>query len=66
LNQLDFKKTVKVTFDGYDGHIKADLKKVILSVPASDAIQYTLICGVNHEDLTPHVTCISNASCTTN
>nr|BAC98825.1 glyceraldehyde-3-phosphate dehydrogenase [Trichonympha agilis] len=56
----------KVTTDGYDGHIKAGAKKVVLSVPASDAIQCTLVCGVNDEDLTPAVTCISNASCTTN
>jgi glyceraldehyde-3-phosphate dehydrogenase type I len=56
----------KIIKDGYDGHINAGAKKVILSVPASDKIQCTLVCGVNDEDLTPDVTCISNASCTTN
>jgi glyceraldehyde-3-phosphate dehydrogenase type I len=56
----------KVTSDGYDGHIHAGAKKVILSVPASDDIQCTLVCGVNDEDLKPEITTISNASCTTN
>lgn len=56
----------KVSKDGYDGHIIAGAKKVILSVPAADEIECTLVCGVNDEDLKPETTCISNASCTTN
>ena len=52
--------------DGYDGHIKAGAKKVVLSVPSSDEIECTLVLGVNDEDLKPETKCISNASCTTN
>jgi glyceraldehyde-3-phosphate dehydrogenase type I len=52
--------------DGYDGHIKAGAKKVVLSVPSEDEIDCTLVLGVNDEDLTAQTTCISNASCTTN
>jgi glyceraldehyde-3-phosphate dehydrogenase type I len=56
----------KITRDGYDGHIFAGAKKVLLSVPASDKIDCTLVCGVNDEALKPEAVCISNASCTTN
>ena len=56
----------KVVKDGYDGHIIAGAKKVILSVPAGDDIECTLVLGVNDEDLKPETKCISNASCTTN
>ena len=52
--------------DGYDGHIKAGAKKVVLSVPSADEIECTLVLGVNDEDLKPETKCISNASCTTN
>jgi glyceraldehyde-3-phosphate dehydrogenase type I len=54
--------------DGYDGHIIAGAKKVLLSVPASDNIQCTLVCGVNDDDddLNHETVCVSNASCTTN
>ena len=56
----------KVVKDGYDGHIKAGAKKVVLSVPSADEIECTLVLGVNDEDLKPETKCISNASCTTN
>jgi glyceraldehyde-3-phosphate dehydrogenase type I len=56
----------KVKSDGYDGHIIAGAKKVVLSVPSADEIECTLVLGVNNEDLTPATKCISNASCTTN
>nr|BAF48670.1 glyceraldehyde-3-phosphate dehydrogenase [Spirotrichonympha leidyi] len=56
----------KVTRDGYDGHIAAGAKKVVLSVPAGDEIECTLVLGVNDEDVKPTTTMISNASCTTN
>ena len=56
----------KVVKDGYDGHILAGAKKVVLSVPSSDEIECTLVLGVNDEDLKPETKCISNASCTTN
>ena len=56
----------KVEKDGYDGHIIAGAKKVLLSVPSADEIECTLVLGVNDEDLKPETKCISNASCTTN
>jgi len=51
---------------GYGDHLKAGAKKVILSVPAKDDIEVTIVLGVNSDKLTPDVKCISNASCTTN
>jgi len=55
-----------VKTEGYDGHIFAGAKKVVLSVPSQDEIECTLVLGVNDEDLKPETKCISNASCTTN
>jgi glyceraldehyde 3-phosphate dehydrogenase len=51
---------------GYGDHLKAGAKKVILSVPSKDKIDATVVMGVNEEDLTADVECVSNASCTTN
>jgi glyceraldehyde 3-phosphate dehydrogenase len=56
----------EVKKDGYDGHIYAGAKKVVLSVPSQDEIECTLVCGVNDEDLKKETKCVSNASCTTN
>ena len=61
-----FRTACKDGKDGYDGHIKAGAKKVVLSVPSADEIECTLVLGVNDEDLKPETKCISNASCTTN
>ncbi len=49
-------------------HIKAGAKKVILTVPADkpEDVDATVVLGVNDEILTKEMTCISNASCTTN
>jgi len=47
-------------------HLKAGAKKVIISAPASDAVDATIVFGVNHSVLTAEDTVISNASCTTN
>lgn len=49
-------------------HITAGAKKVILTVPAAKAedVDATVVLGVNDEVLTKDVTCVSNASCTTN
>lgn len=47
-------------------HIKAGADKVILSVPAKDKIDATVVLGVNDKDLKPEHQIISNASCTTN
>ncbi len=47
-------------------HINAGAKKVILTVPAKDQIDYTVVLGVNDEGLKPEHRIVSNASCTTN
>jgi glyceraldehyde 3-phosphate dehydrogenase len=52
--------------DGYDGHIKAGAKKVIITVPTKDQCDATIVCGVNDEELKDSHQTISNASCTTN
>ncbi len=51
---------------GYDSHLLAGAKKVILSAPAKDAVDATIVMGVNDETLKPEHKCVSNASCTTN
>ena len=50
---------------GYLDHVKAGAKKVILTVPAKDAIE-TIVLGVNDENISADVDAYSNASCTTN
>ncbi len=47
-------------------HLDAGAKRVILTVPAKDAIDYTVVLGVNEDGLKPEHRLISNASCTTN
>ena len=47
-------------------HLAAGAKRVVLTVPASDAIDYTVVLGVNDDGLLPEHRIISNASCTTN
>jgi glyceraldehyde 3-phosphate dehydrogenase len=51
---------------GYKDHIRAGAKKVILTVPAKDEIDQTIVLGVNDEQLDPANKAFSNASCTTN
>ncbi len=51
---------------GYDSHITAGARKVILSAPAKDKPDLTVVRGVNHHLLTSAHHCVSNASCTTN
>ncbi len=51
---------------GYKDHIKAGAKKVILTVPAKDKIDQTIVLGVNDDDIDSSNTAYSNASCTTN
>ncbi len=47
-------------------HLDAGAKKVLLTVPAKDEIDATIVLGVNHEELKPEHRIVSNASCTTN
>jgi glyceraldehyde 3-phosphate dehydrogenase (phosphorylating) len=51
---------------GYDSHLTAGARKVVISAPAKDKPDLTCVLGVNHEELTTAHKCISNASCTTN
>ncbi len=51
---------------GYGDHLKNGAKKVILTVPAKDAIDAMIVVGVNDDVLKPEHSCVSNASCTTN
>jgi len=59
-------RTAESPKGGYADHIKAGASKVMLSVPAKDDIDATIVLGVNDEMLTSEVNCVSNASCTTN
>lgn len=47
-------------------HLLCGAKKVLFSHPALDEMDATIVYGVNHGDLKPEDTVISNASCTTN
>lgn len=47
-------------------HLKAGAKKVVLTAPAKDAIDATIVMGVNHQTLRSTDLIVSNASCTTN
>jgi glyceraldehyde 3-phosphate dehydrogenase len=47
-------------------HLDAGAKRVILTVPAKDAIDETIVLGVNDAELDTDDLIVSNASCTTN
>ena len=49
-----------------EDHLSAGAKRVVLTVPAKDEIDYTVVLGVNDDGLKPEHRIISNASCTTN
>jgi len=51
---------------GYGDHLKAGAKKVVLSAPAKDEPDLTVVMGVNDHMLKAQHLCVSNASCTTN
>jgi glyceraldehyde 3-phosphate dehydrogenase len=51
---------------GYDSHVQAGAKKVVLSAPAKDKPDLTCVLGVNDDKLTADMKFVSNASCTTN
>ena len=50
--------------DNASAHIKAGAKKVVISAPSKTAPMFVM--GVNHKDVKPTDTIVSNASCTTN
>jgi glyceraldehyde 3-phosphate dehydrogenase len=47
-------------------HLDAGARRVILTVPAKDEIDATVVLGVNDDQLRPEHRIVSNASCTTN
>ncbi|MCE2425205.1 MAG: type I glyceraldehyde-3-phosphate dehydrogenase [Pseudomonadales bacterium] len=47
-------------------HLQAGAQRALLTVPAGDPIDYTVVIGVNEDGLRPEHRLISNASCTTN
>ena len=51
---------------GYDSHLAAGAKKVVISAPAKDEPDLMVVQGVNDDQLTADHKCVSNASCTTN
>ena len=51
---------------GLQKHIDAGAQKVVLSAPAKDKLDATIVLGVNDDQLRPSDRIISNASCTTN
>jgi glyceraldehyde 3-phosphate dehydrogenase len=61
-----FTKRGTETSAGYDTHLKAGAKRVVLSAPADDGADLTCVLGVNDDQLNAGLKCISNASCTTN
>src|SRR5262245_6517111 len=60
-----FTKRSKDGSAGYDTHLAAGAKRVVLSAPADDGADLTCVLGVNDDQLKPSLKCISNASCTT-
>ena len=47
-------------------HLEAGAGRVVLTVPAKDPVDYTVVLGVNDKGLSAEHRIISNASCTTN
>ena len=47
-------------------HLAAGAKKILLTVPAKDEIDATIVLGVNDDELKAEHSIVSNASCTTN
>jgi glyceraldehyde 3-phosphate dehydrogenase (phosphorylating) len=54
------------TREKLEPHLRAGAKRVVLTVPAKDEIDFTIVLGVNDDGLKPEHKIISNASCTTN
>jgi glyceraldehyde 3-phosphate dehydrogenase len=52
---------------GYDSHLEAGAKKVVLSAPAKDGADLTCVMGVNDDKYDPEIhRVVTAASCTTN
>ena len=51
---------------GFGDHLTAGAKKVLLSAPAKDGVDATIVFGVNEKSLKATDLTFSNASCTTN
>ncbi len=47
-------------------HLEAGAKKVVITAPAKDEVDATIVLGVNSDMLRPEHEIVSNASCTTN
>lgn len=47
-------------------HLTAGAERVLLTVPAKDPVDATVVMGVNEETMTADAKLVSNASCTTN
>jgi glyceraldehyde 3-phosphate dehydrogenase len=54
------------TRDKLKMHLDAGAKKVVLTAPAKDQLDNTVVMGVNDDSLTAEHLIVSNASCTTN
>ena len=52
--------------EGAAKHITAGAKKVIISAPAKNDVDATIVLGVNDDTITGNEEIVSNASCTTN
>ena len=55
-----------LTREALQKHLAAGAQRVVLTVPAKDEIDATIVVGVNDRDLQPGHRIVSNASCTTN
>jgi D-erythrose 4-phosphate dehydrogenase len=51
---------------GANEHLKSGAGRVLFSQPAESDVDATVVYGINHQQLDPAHTIISNASCTTN
>lgn len=47
-------------------HLASGAQKVLISSPGAEDVDATVVYGVNHDVLSPDMTVVSNASCTTN
>lgn len=54
------------TREALNKHLAAGAKRIVLTVPAKDPVDATVVLGVNDDDLDAGDQIVSNASCTTN